>query len=249
MSVTPKKTTFDTTWPDLPHHRGASSIPRFIVEVQHVTEVSVTGQADLSFWQARLSSHGLFPFTTTGQADVVLSATALSSMGRHTNEFTIGVPASERPAADAFDGMYLVQAFNSSRLFAWIERSFFSTPYSLGHIQLDDGVPARISLADQSGPLIDVRQMPGAVLQHGQDEDWQGFIYLPRRGNDRRESGKHFVARLAGFTKVYAADATTVVLVPRPQWPALQWLRDSRWTPTAWRIRHDAVHARSRTFQ
>lgn len=202
----------------------------------------------MSFWQARLSSHGLFPFTTTGQADVVISATALYSMGRHTNELTIGVPACERPAADSFDGMFLVQAFNSSRLFAWIERTIFSTPYDLGHIQLDDRMPARISLADHGGPIIDLRQAPGAVLQHSQNEDWQGRIYLPRRGNERRGSGRYFVARLAGFTEVYAADAATVVLAPRPQCPALQWLLDSHWTPMLWRICHDALHARSRTF-
>lgn len=227
---------------------GAQPRPRFIVNVPHVKEVSLTGQADLSYWQARLSPHGLFPFTTTGQADVVISATALYSMGRHTNELTIGVPACERPAADSFDGMFLVQAFNASRLFAWIERTFFSTPYDLGHIQLDDRVPARISLADQGGAMIDLRQASGALLQHSQNEDWQGRIYLPRRGNDRRGSGRYFVARLAGFTEMYAADAATVVLASRPQWPALQWLLDSNWTPTTWRVRHDAVHARSRTF-
>lgn len=202
----------------------------------------------MSFWQARLSSHGLFPFTTTGQADVVISATALYSMGRHTHELTIGVPACERPAADSFDGMFLVQAFNSSRLFAWIERTFFSTPYDLGHIQLDDHVPARISLADQDGPMIDLHQAPGAVLQHSQDEDWQGRIYLPRRTAEGGGPGKYFVARLAGFTEVYSADATKVQLTPRPQWRALQWLLDSNWMPTTWRVRQDAIHARSRTF-
>jgi hypothetical protein len=229
--------------------KGESTIPRFIVEAQHVTEVSLTGQADLSYWQARLQPHGLFPFTTTGRAAVVISATALYAMGRHTNELTIGVPACERPAGDTFDGMFLVQAFNSSRLFAWIERTFFATPYDLGRIELDDQVPARIVLSDAEGPVIRLQQAAGAVTQHSQGEDWQGPIFLPRRRAGDGGPGQYFAARLAGLTEVYAADATTVQLMPRPQWPAVQWLLDSGWVPETWRIRRDAVHARSRTFE
>ncbi len=221
---------------------------RFIVEVRHVREVSLAGLADLDDWQKRLQPQALFPFATDDRVEVLITAAVLRWMGRRTTELTISLPVMEQPGASVPDGMLLMQAFNSSRLFAWIERTFFSTPYDLGHIQLDDRVPARISLSDQSGTMIDLRQAPGAVLQHSQDEDWQDRIYIPRRGNDRHETGKYFVARLAGFTEVYAADATTVALVPRSQWPALQWLLDSNWTPTAWRIRHDAVHARSRTF-
>jgi hypothetical protein len=228
---------------------GAFAIPRFIVEARHVTEVSLTGQADLSYWQACLQPHGLFPFTTTGQAGVVISATALYAMGRHTNELTIGVPACERPSGDTFDGMFLVQAFNSSRLFAWIERTFFATPYDLGRIELDDQVPARIGLTDAEGPVIQLQQAAGAVPQHSQDEDWQGPIYLPRRKVGDRGPSQYFVARLAGSTEVYAADSTTVHFAPRPQWPALQWLLDSGWVAQTWRIRRDAVHARSRTFE
>lgn len=227
---------------------GAATIPRFIVEAQHVKEVSLTGQADLSYWQARLQPHGLFPFTTTGKADVVISATALYAMGRHTNELTIGVPACERPVGDTFDGMFLVQAFNSSRLFAWIERTFFATPYDLGRIQLDDQVPARIALADAGGQVIHLQQAAGAVQLTSQDEDWQGPIYLPRRKVGDSGPSQYFVARLAGSTEVYAADSTTVHLTPRSQWPALQWLLDSGWVAETWRIRRDAVHARSRTF-
>jgi hypothetical protein len=97
----------------------------FIVEVRNVREVTLLAEAELATWQAVLKQAGLFPFNNQGKAELSISATDLGWMGWRTNEFTIGLTICEREQADTRDGLYLVHAFNSSRLFAWIERTFF----------------------------------------------------------------------------------------------------------------------------
>ena len=171
-------------------------------------------------------------------------------MGRRTNELTIGLVVCERPAADSPDALYLVEAFNSSRLFAWIERTFFSTPYCPGRIRVGDRIPAQIQLEDRAGTMLGIQMAAKATPVASQDELWQGKIYLPRRKADAQQSGKYFVAKLGGRTEVYpfVPDADTLQLFAREACHVFQWLLESNLVAKEWRIRSNAVHARSKTF-
>jgi hypothetical protein len=223
---------------------------KFIVEVQNVREVTLAAVADLAYWQNRLEGERVFPFNQQGQAALVISATELHSMGRRSNEVTIGLIASEHSAADSPDALYLVQAFNSSRLFAWIERTFFATPYYLGRLQVDDHVPVKVRLEDRAGLILHLQMSAGAAPLASRDELWQGKIYLPRRKADAQRPGKYFVAKLGGRTEVYpfVPDADTLQLFGREAYPVFQWLLESNLVAKEWRIRSNAVHARSKTF-
>jgi hypothetical protein len=232
------------------HGSPAMSLPnpnvdaKFIVEVQHVKEVTLAAEADLAYWQARLQSARLFPFNQQGKAAFLISATELHSMGRRSNEVTIGLVVCERPTADSPDALYLVQAFNSLRSFAWIERTFFATPYHLGRIQVDEHVPVKVRLEDRAGLILNFHMKAGTAPLVSRDELWQGKIYLPH------VTGKYFVAKLGGRTEVYPflPEADTLQIFARNQYPVFQWLLESNLVGREWRIRSDAVHARSKTF-
>src|SRR5512139_362188 len=129
----------------------------FIVTVQHVKEVTLAAEADLAYWQNRLKGRRVYPFNQQGKAAIAISATELHSMGRRSNEVTIGLIVSERPAADSADALYLVQAFNSLRTFAWIERTFFATPYDLARIQVDEHAPVKVRLEDRAGVMLNLQ--------------------------------------------------------------------------------------------
>jgi hypothetical protein len=215
---------------------------KFIVEVQHVKEVTLAAEADLAYWQARLHNERLFPFNQQGKAAIVISATELHSMGRRSNEVTIGLVVCERPTADTPDALYLVQAFNSLRSFAWIERTFFATPYDLGRIQVDEHLPVKVRLEDRAGVMLNLQMKTNTAPITARDEMWQGKIYLP-------QAGKYFVAKLGGRTDVYpfSPEADTLQAFARSEHPVFQWLLESDLMGNEWRIRSDAVHARSKT--
>jgi hypothetical protein len=216
---------------------------KFIVEVQHVKEVTLAAEADLVFWQARLQSERLFPFNQQGKAALVIGATDLHSMGRRSNEVTIGLVVCERPTADSPDALYLLQAFNSLRSFAWIERTFFATPYHLGRIQIDEHVPVKVRLEDRAGVMLNLQMKASAASPTTRDEMWQGKVYLS-------QVGKYFVAKLGGRTDVYpySPETDTLQIFTRDAYPVFQWLLESNLAGKEWRIRSEAGHARSKTF-
>lgn len=217
---------------------------KFIVTVQHVKEVTLAAEADLAYWQERLKGTRVFPFNQQGKAALAISATELHSMGRRSNEVTIGLFVSERPAADAPDALYVVQAFNSLRSFAWIERMFFATPYDLARIQVDEHVPVKMRLEDRAGVMLNAQMKTNAAPVTTPDELWQGKIYLPPQAD------KYFVAQLGGQTEIYPflPDADTLQFFDREKYPVFQWLRESNLVAKEWRLRGDAVHARSKTL-
>jgi hypothetical protein len=216
---------------------------KFIVEVQNVREVTLAAEADLAYWQTRLQGESVFPFNQQGKAAITISATELHSIGRRSNEVTIGLIVCERPAADSPDALYLVQAFNSLRSFAWIERTFFATPYNLGRIQVDEHVPVKVRLEDRAGLIFNLQMKTNTVPATTRDEMWQGKIYLP-------QAEKYFVAKLGGRTEVYPflPEADTLQIFARDAYQVFQWLLESNLVGKEWRIRNDAVHARSKSF-
>jgi hypothetical protein len=151
---------------------------------------------------------------------------------------------SERPSADTSDALYVVQAFNSLRSFAWIERTFFATPYDLARIQVDAQAPVKARLEDRAGVMINAQMKTNTAPQETRDELWQGQIYLPPHAD------KYFVAQLGGRTELYPflPDADTLQFFDREKYPVFQWLRESNLVAKEWRIRREAVHARSKTF-
>ena len=175
-------------WQDLPHHKGASAIPRFIVEAQHVKEVSLTGQADLAYWQARLQPHGLFPFTTTGQAGVVMANGSMSS-----NQSGEGEIRKAMLEADAVDCMLALprQLFYSTQIPACL--------WFLARNKNPGG-----GLRDRRGQVlfIDARKM-GVLVDRTRreltDEEVQKIADTYHAWRGEKDAGEY--ADVAGFCK------------------------------------------------
>jgi hypothetical protein len=224
--------------------------PKFIVTVKDVREVSLVAAADISFWREKVEPAGLFPFSLNGKAELTFSATDIRFLGKQTYEFTIGLAVSRQPDGSSLDGRFLVRAFNSSSLFAWIERTLFKTPYYPGFIRLEDQIPAWMTLSDARGPIIQAQMSTPVAPTHSQDQLWQGPIYLPAIHEKPARSGRLFYASLGGFTVVYpySTHDCSFVISHSAEYPFVQWLLDSQLTPIEWRIRSQAVHARSKTY-
>jgi hypothetical protein len=226
-----------------------SSTIRWAAVIHGVQEVILAGAADLTYWRKALAREGLFPFSTDGCAEILISAPRLVWMGLHFRELSIGIAVAKREDAAAPDGTFLVHAFNSSRLMAWSERTFFGTPYFPADIQVETDLPVSCAVAQGGHRLLNARMVaPPALLRSG-EERWEGPVYLPRPRADAKR--RYFIAHLSGETQTYrfAAGSDVFELTPLASDDAIAHLRDSGFAPCEWRVRQNALHSNSRTMQ
>ncbi len=168
-----------------------------------------------------------------------------------------------QPASEGSDAAFLVQAFNSSRFFAWSERTWFSTPYRHGMIDVDVGLPATMRLGLEGQTVfsavmsVDSRHAAGSgdprrarePIRCGV-EGWNGPVFLPGCTRGKATSGRLFFAKMEGESQVYPFSSTdTLTLRPSSGSPILQALIDSHFVVDEWLIRRDATHAKSKTFR
>jgi len=151
--------------------------------------------------------------------------------------------------ADEPDGLFLAQAFNTSRLLAFAERTFFSTPYFYADIRIGETVPVNIALTQGNTSVFRARMSAQSQLVRSGHELWEGPIFLPRAY--ARAPRKWFTASIGGDTRTYAFSTTADSLDLNPIVPddSFGQLRDSCFTAQVWHLRHNATHAKSRTLK
>jgi hypothetical protein len=220
-----------------------------------VREISLLGTSDLPFWKDRLAADDLSPIEFDGQARVLISAMESRYLGVRFREISITVFARRNEGDGGQNGLFLALAFNSSRLFAAIERTAFSTPYRHGSIRLDTHFPGSIALVEGRDATLSAAMAPDVPASSREPlrvgvGGWEGAIFLPRDGRGPRASGKWFLAKAGGHTRVYpflpALDRVTVG--PRRSQDVLRRVFESGFSGQEWSIREDAQHARTKTF-
>jgi hypothetical protein len=218
---------------------------KYIAEIHNAREVCLVGAADLTFWQARLAPDELSPANIGGQAELWLTAVQLKWLGITFQELSVAVRL--EPIAASPPSVYLVSAYNTSRVLAWCERTCFQTPYQHAHVAVHAEQPwsfelrhdNTVTLAAQSGRVASSTTV---------DETWTGTIFLPATG--ARTGRKFFHAQLSGLVEVAPFDPSSarLDLRPSPHHPVVQLLADSQFTGSEWRARMNATHARSKTY-
>jgi hypothetical protein len=224
---------------------------KYIATIDNVREVSLLGSANLDYWQQRLARENLTPAGSHGQAEIHIVAANMTYKGINFTEVSFSVAVS--------GGLLLVQAFSSSRLFAFCERIFFATPYEYAPCRVTTSSPASITI-EKSGVAIFQATMNGMSAEHvlmpGQSrcdtsDGWEGPIFLPTRHSTKPARGKLFYGRLRGHTEIipFVAHRDAVSIAPQNQYGILAALADSHFAAKEWHIRPDATHARSKTYK
>ena len=228
---------------------------KYVAELSHVREVSLLGWADLAFWAERLRAEGLTPVEHDGRAHVLVLACDSKFFGVRFRELSFSIDVRRPDKSEGSDAAYLVQAFNSSRFFAWSERTWFSTPYHHGTIDVDVVLPASVRL-ELEGQIVFSTTMstdsstPTRKPSRSGLDGWDGPIFLPSSKHGQGTSGRLFFAKIQGETQAYPfAPADTLTLRPSSGHPILQALIDSHFVAHEWLIRGDATHAKSKTFR
>jgi hypothetical protein len=217
---------------------------KYVVELRGVHEVTLRGRADLDYWHQRLAGEGLFPVASDGYADLLISAVASRFFGFSFCELSVSVFVARDEQATTTDGVFLIQAFNSRRWFAAIERAMYRTPYDPAEIKVSADLPVAMRLGPAMKPWLIAEMGAGHADSVAADDVWEGTIFLPTlRG--RREQ---FFARLAGDTRGYSFRPTDRFQLSRlAAAPVIATLADSGFAPSEWLVRPAATHARSKT--
>lgn len=229
-----------------------NSFIRWAAVIHGVQEVVLAGVADLAYWRNALKREGLCPFNANGSAEILISAPRLIWMGLRFCEMSISISVARREDAPQPDGTFLAHAFNSSRLLALSERTFFGTPYYAADIHVTTDMPVGFSVSSSGSAKrqLAARMTAQPPLLRSGDEHWAGPIFLPRVRTAADAPRKYFMAQLTGNAQAYAFAAGTDVLELNPAEPndIFAELRDSGFAAREWRVRLDGTHAKSRTM-
>jgi hypothetical protein len=225
----------------------------YIAEPKHVREVSLRGTADLDYWQDRLKDEDLTLAQRDGKAQVLIVAAEMRFLGVRFREVSFSILVRHMQEGLPPDGAFLVQAFNSRRMFAFVERVLFSTPYRFGDVRVAALFPASILLL-LSGAVVFQTTMEGATRgrmpARSEEDCWEGPIFLPSHGRQKDRS-KLFFGRLRGHTETYPflPSRDAAMIRPSADSEILQSLLDSHFAVEEWAVRQDAAHARSKTYK
>lgn len=232
-------------------------IPRKAAEVHPVREITLTGTADAQPFAGLLAEQELriaqdHGAQDHGRAQLFLSATDARFHGVRFREFSISLMLDDRVAAARHENSaLLMQAFNSVRFFAWIERTVFRTPYQHARIAVQTELPARVAVSRHGEQLVELRMADVAdrrPIRSGK-EDWAGRIHLPLSAGKRApEDAKMFFARLSDSAEVYSAHSSDQVeFHAHPDFAILRQLCEANFAPQEWLIRTHGRHLKSKT--
>lgn len=226
---------------------------KWAAQLAHVREVSLHGTAELGFWRERLLPQRLVPAEQDGRARIMITAADGRFRGLRFRELSFSVRVAPPDGATGGDAAFLVHAFNSSRFFAFCERTFFSTPYHYADVRVSATIPASAEVV-QKGAVVfsavmgsDVRSSRREPARSGAD-GWEGPIFLPEMHANR--PGKYFFGRIGGHTETFPFEnpGDSMTLNPQRSGDVLHALIDSAFTADEWHVRTDATHAKSKTY-
>jgi hypothetical protein len=221
---------------------------KFVAEIAHVREVSLLGTANLGFWRDRLKDEQIILAEKDGQAQILMIAAAARYLGMQFQEVSFSLLL-DGFQGERIAGAYLLQAFNSSRLFAFCERTLFSTPYHYANILVECALTC-VQVVE-SGQTVFQAEMtaPDASTEHRAD-GWQGPVLLPRRRGTSLGGRKLFFAKIRGDTRTHTFNpvADRMRLSSLRGHDVIQDLIDSRFDIKEWSVRGDATHQKSKTY-
>ncbi len=222
---------------------------KYIAVVKGAREVTLIGAADYDYWANRLLPDNLQPESRNGRAEIGLSAVQLKWMGISFREFSVSIAVRDR-VEPSIDGIYLDSAFSTSRMFAFIEKHHFRTPYCHSNIDVSVQDPWSLQLFDGDNSVIKSERHSAGDVERC-DETWEVRIFLPNGERGSKPSNKLFFAKLSGATQVarFSASSDSLALKPSNQHAVVQSLVDSGFTGREWRVRSNATHARSKTYR
>jgi hypothetical protein len=210
----------------------------------------------LPFWTEWLSEQNLRPRENEGKVQILIVGADSKYMGICFRELSFSVLVSTQESEAQQDAVYLVRAFNSSRLLTFCEQVIFSTPYCHGDVRISATFPVAVHVIKNGEVLFGAQMQTDASALERQtsyqrEDGWEGSIFLPRTSRRTGRKDKLFFARLRGSTKRYpfVLSKDSMTIKSSPDFDIFQALAESHFVANEWIVREDATHARSKTYK
>ena len=227
--------------------------PPYHVTVHQVQEVSLFGSADLSYWRKALVDYALHPAQRNGTAELIVSATRARFMGKCFRELSFSVVVTEMEGTDRRDGVFMFHAYNSSSFFAWVERTFFHTPYVAGDLTVSAGESPFVLLRERREAVFHAqcgsKDLATPRIPERVDEVlWEVPIHLPSK-NPAKGRHRLFWARICGATSFLTFDPQQDLweVDRKPPHRGFDVLAACDFRPREWQIRPAATHSKAKT--
>lgn len=220
---------------------------KYPVVLTNVLEITLHAAADLAYWRAQMQPLNLYPFNFKGAALFFITASKAKFNGIPFREFSVSLATSKHADGSSHDGFFLNHAFNALRLFAFVERRIYRTPYYHGRVEVKTEPAASIHLRVQNQLAFSAAKSTATRVQSA-PEWWEGPIVLPDLKTPAAMPHNYFFAKIGGDTEIYpfsARDLYSIHLAPTA--PVFQQLLESHLQPQEWHIRRRAVHSKSNT--
>ena len=157
---------------------------KYVAQVSPVREVAIMGTADSEYWRGPLERAQVSPLEESGRVPILIGATDTRFMGVRFRELTVTVFCRDRRRTLP-DGVFLAQAYNSVRWFAWVERNIFSTPYDHGvaEVMIEPAASFQLTI----GGTVALRATMSAdyasqrAAANAASDGFAGPVYLPAR--------------------------------------------------------------------
>jgi hypothetical protein len=221
---------------------------RYVAEVENVKEVSLVANADLRYWRELIRNEEFSPYDDHGNAELLITSADLVWKGMRSREVSVSLKICANDRNEP-DGFYLLHAFNSSRVFAWIERNVFHTPYYHANIAVKTEPYPSVRVSSGSEALIHLQVAERANSLSSSEWKWLGPVFLPQI-KGARKTRKLFFARIEGSTETFSFDASKDILRfdHDGSHGIIRQLKESGIIGKEWQIRKKAFHGKSKTY-
>ncbi len=214
------------------------------VHIKEVQELCLEGDADASVWTPILEQENLHPWIVNpGRVKILICGTNASFQGISFSEMLLSISVLE---SDAKEGYFLAQAWNSRRLFAWIEQVHNHSPYLAGEINVTLASLLEIKREDKS--LIRAVKKSELPYEYLGSTEFAGLLHLPEKDGIRHQCPIFLQGRLERTPFIPEVDALEITAPsedPEPQERmTLEALKNSHFTPHFWLVQTNAVHAK-----
>ena len=217
----------------------AAEARTYDITVSPVHEVCLEGSGDAAWATALLAPEGLAPHLEEGRARLSLCGTSSRFGGRNFQEaiFTVEVEAPEGGEAT-----FLVEALESLRLYARVERRRNRSPYAWGAVrERFDEQGAALGFGPPESPWFEAHTTFAAPPSPPEPQVFEGAIHQPGH--------TLFYARLEGDrAEAPCSPADTLTLGPVGVSALSDALRASGFTPERWLLRAAGTHAKTNTL-
>ena len=225
---------------------------KYVAKLSSVTEVSLLGTAELDYWQDRLRPYGLSPVPLDGAAQILVIAAKARFKGIPFCEVSFSVivsPSQERHALQ--DAACLLRAFNSNRIFAFFERTFYETPYYPAKCENSlDPISVKVSSHKEVFFSAQMGSVGHRKRSQSENDGWYGTIaFIPPKSLSGAPC-KYFIGRLDGQTTTYSYDPSndSLIIAKDSGISIFSQLAESEFAGKQWIVRASANHAKSKTY-